>query len=300
MLKLVIHSFKGGPGKSTIASNVAVSLSLAGKRVGIIDMDLAGPGLHVIFGLLKRRMKFTLADALQNRCSVREAAIDLTKTLGIKKGRLVFVPAAFNTQGIVGILQKGYELASLQTAIRELINAYSLDYLIIDTRPGIDESTMLAIGLSDAMLLITRMDKQDIFGTAVTLEVARAFKKPVFLIANMIPPGDGRNLEKNLVDMFRVPVIAQLPYDADVHRSLSSDIFVLRYPEHDFTFRIKSLTSALLGLKREKGARAEPSLIYSKNPVQPDHARKLLHRAGIKALVDSVDPTTFFSQIAPA
>ena len=39
--KVVIHSFKGGPGKSTITANLATSLALKGKRVGMMDFDIA-------------------------------------------------------------------------------------------------------------------------------------------------------------------------------------------------------------------------------------------------------------------
>lgn len=273
MLKLVIHSHKGGPGKSTIASSLAVCLSLAGKRVGVMDMDLAGPGLHVIFGLSKKDLKFTLSDALQKKCTARQATVDLTSRLGIKKGKLVFVPGAYKTESIVSLLQKGYELATLRKVIREVTNAYSLDFLIIDTRPGIDESTMLAIGLCDAMLLITRIDRQDMFGTGVTLDVARVFKRQVFLIVNMIPPGEEkRGLEKSLSGIFHVPVIAQLPYYVDVHRNLSSGVFVLKYPEHGFSSKIRALASSLLELK-DKPNGAVPETVYAKNPVQPAHSR---------------------------
>jgi MinD-like ATPase involved in chromosome partitioning or flagellar assembly len=262
--KIVIHSFKGGPGKSTIASNLAVSLCLRGKRVGIIDMDLAGPGLHVIFEVSKKNIRYTLNDALLNECQPRDAAIDLTKKLHLKKGKLVFVPAGYKAESIVGILQKGYELPMLRKAIEEISNAYSLDYLLVDTRPGIDESTILAIGLCDAMLLLTRIDKQDIFGSSVTLEVAKALKKPVFLIANMIPRREEKKgLTERLNRIFKVPVISEIPFDPDVHSSLSSGVFLLKYPEHTFSSMINSLTSTLVELLDEQHQRGTPHPVYA-------------------------------------
>lgn len=43
--KILILSGKGGVGKSTIAVNLAVSLSLAGKKVGLLDIDIHGPSI---------------------------------------------------------------------------------------------------------------------------------------------------------------------------------------------------------------------------------------------------------------
>jgi len=231
-------------------------------------MDLAGPGLHVIFGLPKREMKFTLNDALLNKITPRQAAIDLTKRLGIQKGKLVFVPAGYKAESIVDILKKGYELTTLRTAFEELSSDYSLDCLLIDTQPGIDKPTLLAIGLCDVILLITRIDKQDIFGSAVTLEVAKALNKPVYLVANMIPPrAEKKKMDERLERIFGVPVIAEIPYYPDVHEHLSSGIFLLENPDHEFSQKIKSLTKDLIELTSKQNEREQGP----QTPLQRSH-----------------------------
>ncbi|MHA1909016.1 MAG: P-loop NTPase, partial [Candidatus Thorarchaeota archaeon] len=57
-----IHSFRGGTGKSNIAANLAATAALAGKRVAVMDTDMASPGIHVIFGMGRKKMKYTLND----------------------------------------------------------------------------------------------------------------------------------------------------------------------------------------------------------------------------------------------
>ncbi|MCL5069067.1 MAG: hypothetical protein M1368_12070, partial [Thaumarchaeota archaeon] len=74
--------------------NLAVAMSMMGKRVGVIDMDYAAPGLHVIFDLSKEELKHTLDDVVEGRCSPHKAVINLTKKFKVKKGRLYFVPAS--------------------------------------------------------------------------------------------------------------------------------------------------------------------------------------------------------------
>ncbi|MHA2160599.1 MAG: nucleotide-binding protein, partial [Candidatus Thorarchaeota archaeon] len=41
-----IHSFRGGTGKSNIAANLAATAALDGKRVAVMDTDIASPGIH--------------------------------------------------------------------------------------------------------------------------------------------------------------------------------------------------------------------------------------------------------------
>ncbi|MGD9128340.1 MAG: P-loop NTPase, partial [Planctomycetia bacterium] len=49
--KLLVLSGKGGVGKSTVAANLALSLSRAGKRVGLLDIDVHGPSIPGLMGL---------------------------------------------------------------------------------------------------------------------------------------------------------------------------------------------------------------------------------------------------------
>ena len=49
--KLLVLSGKGGVGKSTVAANLAVALSLSGKNVGLLDVDVHGPSIPRLMGL---------------------------------------------------------------------------------------------------------------------------------------------------------------------------------------------------------------------------------------------------------
>ncbi len=69
---IAVHSFKGGTGKTTLTANLAAILA-KNRRVGVMDLDLSGPGLHVLFGVKKSEIKATLTSRKEDCSSVPQA-----------------------------------------------------------------------------------------------------------------------------------------------------------------------------------------------------------------------------------
>ena len=244
-VSIAVHSFKGGTGKSTITSNVAVSLAIRGWRVGVMDMDLEGPGLHVIFNIDPADVQATLNDVLMGSANPGQAVIRLNDKLGLKTGELYFMPASTNVTAMLRTLRTGFEIVSFMKALESLQKLFELDYLFIDTHPGIENDTLLATGVCDHLLIVSRLDQQDIFGTNVMVELARSLDKPAHLVFNMIPRGvreaDASKFAKKLGTRLGVDVLGLLPFSDDVQGALSKSVFIVSAPNHPMAARYHQL-----------------------------------------------------------
>ncbi len=173
---IVVHSFRGGTGKTNLVGNAAACMAKKGKKVGIVDTDIQSPGIHVLFGFEPESIQHSLNDYLWGKCDINDAAYDVTKGLqGVEEagGKVYLIPSSMNLGEITKILKEGYEVALLNEGLTSFINRLGLDYLFIDTHPGIGEETLLSLAISDASIVILRPDGQDFQGTKVTLEVCK-------------------------------------------------------------------------------------------------------------------------------
>ncbi len=237
-----VHSFRGGTGKSNIVANLSTYCALQGAKVGVIDTDIQSPGVHIIFGLGNKKLKYTLNDFLYKKCKIDDVAVDVSKQLKTK-GNLYMFPAALDANEITKILREGYEVSTMSEGFNEILDKKNLDYLFIDTHPGLNEETFLSIAISDILFVVLRSDEQDYLGTAVTLEIAKKFEIPkIFLILNKIlPKYEKKDVEKKMQKAFHVPPAGTIYYSEDFADLASKDVFILKYPEHAFSKTIEQI-----------------------------------------------------------
>jgi septum site-determining protein MinD len=244
-----IHSFRGGTGKSNTTANVAVLMASEGKRVGVIDTDIQSPGIHVLFGMDEKQIKYSLNDYLWGKCEIEEAAYDVTSYLNANiKGQVFLIPASIKAGEIARVLREGYDIGLLNDGFQDLIDKLNLDVLVIDTHPGLNEETLLSIAISDVLAIILRPDQQDYQGTGVTVEVARKLDVPnMVLVVNKVPQVfNTAEVKAQVENAYKCKVAAVLPHSDEMMALASSGIFSLHYPDHPVTVQYKQLTAALL------------------------------------------------------
>ncbi len=255
MAKVVsVHSFRGGTGKSNLTANLATMVARVGNRVGIVDTDIQSPGIHVLFGLDDQKMGRTLNDYLRGRCAVEDAAIEVSHVfrdnqVSVAPGSALYlIPSSIKTGEIAQVLREGYDVELLNSGFRDLIKKLNLDYLFLDTHPGLNEETLLSIAISDVLVLILRPDRQDFQGTAVTVDVARKLEVPkMLLVVNKALVSFDFDVIKRQVEATYNATVAQvLPLTEDMLQLASSDVFSLRYPDHPYTKGVQSIADQLL------------------------------------------------------
>lgn len=252
MAKIVsVHSYRGGTGKSNTTANLAATVARYGNRVGIVDTDIQSPGIHVLFGFDEDSITRSLNDYLWGRRAISEVAYDVTSVLegrGTPKSKVYLVPSSVKAGEIARVLREGYDVGLLNEGFQELVESLNLDYLFIDTHPGLNEETLLSITISDVLVLILRPDQQDYQGTAVTVDVARKLEVPkLLMVMNKAPTiFDFAQLRKRVEETYEAQVAGVLPHSDEMMVLASSGVFAIKYPDNPLSQIIESIAQQVM------------------------------------------------------
>ncbi|NLS94355.1 MAG: Mrp/NBP35 family ATP-binding protein [Planctomycetaceae bacterium] len=141
--KLLVMSGKGGVGKSTVAANLAITLALAGKQVGLLDVDIHGPSIPKLMGLDDGRAVAHDGELVPIEVGGNLKVISIAFFLASNRDAVIWRgPMKYN-------------------AIRQFLKDVAwgpLDYLVIDSPPGTgDEPLSVAqmIGQPAGAVLVT-------------------------------------------------------------------------------------------------------------------------------------------------
>lgn len=260
-----IHSFRGGTGKSNMTANLAAVMAMKGKKVGIIDTDVQSPGIHILFGLDEKKINWSLNDYLWGKCQISDTAYDVSHIVQEQKqeqenvGSLYLIPSSINPGQITRILREGYDVSRLNDGLNEIMEALNLNYLLIDTHPGLNEETLISIAISNSLVVILRPDQQDFQGTAVTLEIARKLNVPkIMLVVNkVLSTFNFVALKEEVESTYNTSVAGIVPLSEEIIQLASSDLFCLRNPNHSVSEIIKNIAEIIMSKETQlavKGA----------------------------------------------
>jgi ATP-binding protein involved in chromosome partitioning len=211
---IAVVSGKGGVGKSTVAANLALAISQGGAKVGLMDADIYGPSVPIMFGVRGERPMMIEINGKGMIAPLERYGIKL-----ISIGLLVDEKSAVVWRG---------PMAS--SAIKQFItDVYwdELDYLIVDMPPGTGDihlTLMQTVPVTGAVIVTTPQDvaladaKKGIamFGQAqMNVPIIGLVENMSYFIPAELPNNKyyifGKDGGKRLADEYDIPFLGQIP-----------------------------------------------------------------------------------------
>jgi chromosome partitioning protein len=282
---IAFHSYKGGTGKSTISANISVLLVKKGYNVLLIDMDVYAPTLQTYFS---QEPTYWINNFLFNTAEFENVIYDLTRLIRNfptsqdphqKLGKF-FVSFSNSSKEEITKLdgtlrQDASKLELLRKFImikEEMAYENDIDYIIIDTSPGIRYWSINSLAIADLILLSLKMDSIDIEGTKkMANEIYSAFTKlgtksvllfnraagyclPPNLIqeTSYAPEANYANVlaeQSTITDRFKkdvdMEIIGNIPCYCDIQFDNKEFLTVLKHPYHPFTHLLNNLVDKI-------------------------------------------------------
>jgi septum site-determining protein MinD len=245
---ITFHSFRRGVGKTSLISNLAVLQALQGRRVALIDRDLHSPSIHLFFDLSNAEDTHTLNDYLWDKCDILSTVQDVTSQIAENAaGKLFVIPASNNIADIMQITNTPPNIDRYVGGLVKLGRDLSLDMILVDASAGLNEDTLQAIAVSNAVVLVLHPDQQDFQGTAVAVDTIRRLPVSVIhLVLNDVPENlNVEDLHEQLEKTYQCGRGVIMNHTEELMTLASARPFVLSYPEHPLTAHIKELAEQL-------------------------------------------------------
>ena len=211
---LAIASGKGGVGKSTVASNLAVALAASGAKVGLLDADVFGPSQPKMFGV----------EGLHPKVK-KENGKDII--IPIEKYGVKMLSIGFFVKPEDAVIWRGAMATSALTQFIKDTEWGELDYLLIDLPPGTSDIHLTMVQTVPVTAAIIVSTPQDVAVAdaikGISMFRADKIEVPIIgLIENMawFTPAElpenkyyifGKDGMKKLAERMEIPLLGQIP-----------------------------------------------------------------------------------------
>ena len=244
---IAITSGKGGVGKTNFILNLAIAMSIRGKKVLLIDADMNLANIDVLLGI---STKYTLSDLLDDTITIDKLLIEGPK--GIK-----ILPAA---SGDIAVMQ------NQQQYQQALIQAYNdlrkdFDYILIDTGAGISDYTVNFVLSADKIIVITTPEPTAITDAYAMIKVIfiRSKSPNITLVVNMAQTEDVATNIYNKINLIvqhflnkHINSLGFLPVDNAVKEAVNEQIpIIIKRPRSSVSANIHNMAMIIMKEDRD-------------------------------------------------
>lgn len=253
-----MHSSRGGTGKTTIATNLAMTFTRKGFNVALLDLDFRAPSLYNIFSkTIQKTVKNWLNDFLLGHCTLEQSLIDVSKEYETQ-GKLLIGPANPAIKAIRNMMGRSrsweVNVAKKLFSIRKpLFEALKMDFCILDTSPGIQYSSINGVVSSDVAIIVTTLDSLDVENVKNMIgEFYDEFEKKSVVLMNKIfpqprawPETKKDELMLKMEKEFGRPIIGMIPCYCDVLEFERNSLLLTENPDHQFLKDLQEVAKKL-------------------------------------------------------
>lgn len=250
---ITVFAAKGGCGKTTLATNIAVALAAGGnRRVCLIDLDLAFGDVAIMLQLVPER---SIADAVGLGDQLDETAMRAMLT--------PYAPGVDTLLAPPGPAEAERITQGLVVDILRLVRGM-FDYLVIDTPPQFTDHVLSALDASHVHVLITTPDIPALKNLRITLDTFDLLDLPKesrFVVLNRSDAKVGLTAA-DIERVIKVPITAHVPSSRDVPVSINKGVpIIVDNPQHPVSkavrdFALGRLAAPTIGQPTSRGLRS--------------------------------------------
>jgi pilus assembly protein CpaE len=244
-----VLSAKGGCGKTTVATNLAVVLHAGGaRRVCLLDLDLA---FGDVASSLKLEPVRTLADAGSSDCTLDAAAVS--------RLTVQFRPGLDCILAPVGPGEAEQVAAELIVELLAVLPSI-YDYIVVDTPAQIAGVVLAALDCSDHLVLVTTpvlRDLKNVRQTLDTLDLLAYDRNARSIVVNRSDASIDLGT-KDIENVLKAPISGRIPPSFDVPASINDGVpLVSAQPDHPFSSAVREFAEARILSVESRAAQGE-------------------------------------------
>jgi septum site-determining protein MinD len=227
-----IISGKGGVGKTTLVANLGVALSRFNRKVTLVDCNITTSHLGFCFGLFYYDK--TLNHVLRKEAFLKDATYPHPSGVSI-------IPASLEIEQLAG-----FDVNELKSSIGSISDA---DIVLLDSAPGFGREAMSVLNASTEVMFTTTPHMNAVADVVRGLKIIRQMDVvPTGIVLNMTRGISHELSAKDVQQLTGLPVIAEIPFDINVQRSLDIGVPTLLYRSSTpASIEIMKLASVILG-----------------------------------------------------